>query len=137
MRPEAGFLPPCRRRADRAPSGRGDDSGIGPGRPGLAELIRSRDRLAIQNVVPTYLEQVLRAARGAGLSEQEAENVTQATLTTFIERASEFEGRSHVRTWIFGILYPKIAEARRRIDRDREVAHLDEALEARFDLAGG
>ena len=104
--------------------------------PGLPELVRSRDRLAIQTVVQTYLDQVLRAARGAGLSEQEAEDVTQATFTTFIERVSEFEGRSHVRTWIFGILYRKIAEARRRVDRDREVAHLDEVFEARFDQAG-
>ena len=105
--------------------------------PGLPELIRSRDRLAIQTVVQTYLEQVLRAARGAGLSEPEAEDVTQATFTTFIDTAPRFEGRSHVRTWIFGILYRKIAEARRRRDRDPEMAHLDEVFEARFDQAGG
>ena len=32
--------------------------------PGLPELVRNRDRLAIQTVVQTYLDQVLRAARG-------------------------------------------------------------------------
>jgi hypothetical protein len=40
--------------------------------------------------------------------------VTQDTFATFLETASRFDGRSHVRTWLFGILYKKISEARRR-----------------------
>ncbi len=107
------------------------------GDPGLAARIRERDPFALQSVSRAYLNQVLRAARAAGLTPEQAEDVTQATFTTFIDKASEFEGRSHVRTWIFGILYRKIAEARRRRDRDRTMTALDESYESRFDPFGG
>ena len=78
---------------------------ITPEDPDLAAQVRAGDRTAIQTVVETYLAQILRAARGAGLDPQQAEDVTQATFMTFIEVAPRFEGRSSVRTWLFGILY--------------------------------
>ena len=83
-----------------------------------------------------YLAQILRAARGAGLDPQQAEDVTQATFTTFVEVAPRFEGRSSVRTWLFGILYKKIAEARRARQRARQMDEIDEAFERRFDASG-
>ena len=107
-----------------------------PEDPNLAAQIRAGNRPAIQTVVETYLAQVLRAARGAGLAPQEAEDVTQATFATFIESAPRFEGRSRVRTWLFGILYKKIAEARRAGQRDRQNEEIDEAFERRFDADG-
>ena len=66
--------------------------------PQLAARVRAGDADALQLVVQAYLPQILRAARGAGLDASEAEDVTQATFTTFLETASRFEGRSHVRT---------------------------------------
>lgn len=105
-------------------------------RPDLAERIRARDREALQVVVETYLPQILRAARGAGLKPQEAEDVAQNTFTTFVESAERFEGRSHVRTWIFGILYRKISETRRQLGRDRQMDDIDEVFESRFDENG-
>ena len=72
----------------------------------------------------------------AGLAPQDAEDVTQATFATFIESAPRFEGRSSVRTWLFGILYKKIAEARRAGQRDRQNEELDEGFERRFDARG-
>ncbi|MCI0657220.1 MAG: sigma-70 family RNA polymerase sigma factor, partial [Acidobacteria bacterium] len=65
-----------------------------------------------------------------------AEDVTQATFATFLERAPEFEGRSHVRTWLFGILYKKIAEARRQLLRDEPVDDIKERLNQRFGPEG-
>ena len=107
-----------------------------PTDPDFAAQIRQGDRTAIQTAVEAYLGQILRAARGAGLAAQEAEDVTQATFTTFIESAPRFEGRSSVRTWLFGILYKKIAEARRAGQRDRQHEEIDEAFERRFDARG-
>ncbi len=107
-----------------------------PEDPDLAARIRASDPAAIRAVVETYLAQILRAARGAGLDPQQAEDVTQATFTTFIEVAPRFEGRSSVRTWLFGILYKKIAEARRARQRDRQMDEIDEAFERRFDASG-
>ena len=107
-----------------------------PSDPGFAARIRDGDRTAIETAVEAYLGQILRAARGAGLAPQEAEDVTQATFTTFIQSAPRFEGRSSVRTWLFGILYKKIAEARRAGQRDRQTEEIDEAFERRFDARG-
>jgi len=104
--------------------------------PGFAAQIRKRDAQALEEVVHAYLPQVLRAARGAGLPSQLAEDVAQDTFVTFIETAPRFEGRSHVRTWLFGILYKKIAAARRNLRRDNEMDDIEEVFEQRFDAAG-
>jgi RNA polymerase sigma-70 factor (ECF subfamily) len=94
------------------------------------------DREALAAVVDAYLDQVVRAARGAGLDQQQAEEVGQNTFATFIETAPRFEGRSHVRTWVFGILYRKIQEARRGFAKDRRMDDIDEVFESRFDPTG-
>jgi RNA polymerase sigma-70 factor (ECF subfamily) len=105
-------------------------------RQSFAERIRARDPAALQAVVGTYLQQVLRAARGAGLASERAEDVAQVTFATFLEKAEEFVGRSHVRTWLFGILYKKIAEARRQKRRDERMADIDGDIDQRFDANG-
>ena len=102
----------------------------------FAARVRAGDRDALQTVVETYLGQILRAARGAGLDPQRAEEATQATFATFIEKAEQFEGRSHVRTWLFGILYKKIAEARRELQREIQMDDIEDVVERRFNPAG-
>ncbi len=94
------------------------------------------DAAALEQVVHAYLPQLLRAARGAGLALERAEDVAQDTFVTFIEIAPRFEGRSHVRTWLFGILYKKIAAARRGLRRDQEMDDIDDVFEQRFDNTG-
>ena len=102
----------------------------------MSERIRRKDPETLQAVVRAYLAQVLRAARAAGMDSQNAEEVTQATFTTFLENAAQFKGKSHVRTWLFGILYNKIAEARRQLGRKRRTDDIDEVMEQHFDSSG-
>ncbi len=104
--------------------------------PRLAARIQSGDREAIGAVAHNYLPQILRAARASGLTPQRAEDVTQATFQAFIEAASRFEGRSKVRTFLFGILYRKIAEARRETMRDARTDSIDDVMEGRFRADG-
>ena len=104
--------------------------------PDFAARIRERDAQALEEVVRRYLPQILRAAAGAGLAPQLAEDVAQDTFVTFVETATRFEGRSHVRTWLFGILYKKIAAARRNLGRDNEMDDIEAVFEQRFDNAG-
>jgi len=104
--------------------------------PALAERIRRRDPTALRETVRLYLPQILRAARGAGMDPDAAEDLAQAVFVTFIEKAHRFEGRSLVRTWLFGILYRKIAEARRKQGRDAAMDDIDTVFEKRFDAAG-
>ncbi|MFW6088878.1 MAG: sigma-70 family RNA polymerase sigma factor [Gemmatimonadota bacterium] len=89
----------------------------------------------MSQVVKTYLGQIFRAARGAGFDASRAEDVAQATFATFLETVDRFEGRSSVRTWLFGILHRKIHEAR-RIDQRHDSDDIDEVFESRFDSDG-
>ena len=104
--------------------------------PDFATRIRERDAQALEEVVRRYLPQILRAAGGAGFAPQLAEDIAQDTFVTFIETAARFEGRSHVRTWLLGILYKKIAAARRNLGRDKEMDDIEAVFEHRFDDAG-
>jgi RNA polymerase sigma-70 factor (ECF subfamily) len=113
-----------------------EGTATGADQAALAARIREREPAVIEEVVHAYLPQILRAALGAGLDQPLAEDVTQSTFATFIESAHRFEGRSHVRTWLFGILYNKISETRRRQKRDRETDDIDEVFEQRYSSGG-
>jgi len=102
----------------------------------LAGDIRRRDPEAFQAVVHNYLPQIVRAARASGLSPDRAEDVAQETFQAFVEVAARFEGRSKVRTFLFGILYRKIAEARREVTRERRSDPIDEVMEGHFRAYG-
>jgi len=104
--------------------------------PGFIARLQRRDEDALEAVIHAYLPQIYRAARGAGLDAQNAEDASQATFTTFLEKIDSFEGRSHVRTWLFGILYHKIAETRRAVHREETAEDIDEVMEQRFDERG-
>ena len=100
--------------------------------------------LDIEAAVDDYFLHVFRAARGAGLDDTEAEEITQETFATLLERADDFEGRSQVRTFLFGILYNKLREHRRWLGKERRYQSIDDseveepldALSGRFDEAG-
>ncbi len=102
----------------------------------IPQRIRARDPEVLESAVREFLPQVVRAARGAGFSEAEAEDVAQATFLTFFEKAESFEGRSHVRTWLFGILYRKLLERRRAMKRDQQIDDIDDFMDRRFDQSG-
>jgi RNA polymerase sigma-70 factor (ECF subfamily) len=104
--------------------------------PAFVRRVQAKDPEALAAVVRAYLGQIQRAARGAGLAPHEADDVAQATFTTFIETADRFEGRSHVRTWLFGILYKTIAGRRRELDKERRMDDIEDTLESRFDDSG-
>lgn len=104
--------------------------------PRAAETIRAGDPEALAAVVDAYLPEVLRAARGAGLPADEAEEVVQETFIGFLQAAPRFEGRCHVRTFLFGILYRKISDARRSREQARRHDPIDAVVEARFQPNG-
>ena len=104
--------------------------------PDFLTLLKCRDESAMQEFMTAHLPQIFRAARGAGLNEQNAEDVSQNTFITFIEKIGEFEGRSNVRTWLFGILYHKISETRRSSLREGQSDDIDDIMESRFKTNG-
>ncbi len=104
--------------------------------PAFVERLRTGEAEATQAVIRAYLPQIVRAARGAGLPADEAEDVAQATFLTFLNVVKRFEGRSHVRTFLFGILYKKVAERRRQQARERRTDSIDDVMESRFSPDG-
>jgi len=71
-----------------------------------------------------------------GFAEPEAEDMVQDVFRTFLERLDSFEGRSQLRTWLFGILHRKGLERRRASVLDERVDPIDEVFESRFDTKG-
>ena len=104
--------------------------------PKIVARVQARDDDFMRELVRVLLPQLIRAARGAGLSADLAEDTAQNTLVTFIEKAPTFDGRAKVRTWVFGILYRKILESHRASRRDREMEDIDEVMELRFRADG-
>ncbi len=104
--------------------------------PDFLARLKKRDPETLRRLVRLYMPQILRAARGAGLNAQNAEDVTQNVFLTFLEKIEDFEGRSHVRTWLFGILYRKISEMRRAAQKDSTAEDIDDVMEKRFRTDG-
>lgn len=102
----------------------------------LLEGIRSRHASAWEALVDTYLPQLLRAGRGMGFSVDEAQDLAQSVFLALMENIGNFEGRSHIRTYLFGIFYNKVSEHLREKRRERENDPIDEVIESRFDRAG-
>jgi RNA polymerase sigma-70 factor (ECF subfamily) len=103
---------------------------------GEVARLRARDPEALANAVGDHAKPLYRAARGMGFRESEAEDLVQDVFTTFLETLDRFEGRSQVRTWLFGILHHKVLEKRRESYRDERNDPIDEVFESRFDTKG-
>ena len=104
--------------------------------PELTRRIQAREADAIRSVVRANLPIMVRAARAAGLDRDRAEGVAQDVFVTLVEKAHTFDGRARVRTWLFGILYRKIQEARRKVRRDEQMEEIDQVMETRFEANG-
>jgi len=99
-------------------------------------LLKSRDNGAIETVVRAYTETLYRGALGLGFNEQTAEELVQQVWNTFFDVVPNFEGRSHVRTFIFGILYNKASEMRRELKRYETTDNIEETMNSRFAADG-
>lgn len=98
--------------------------------------IRQRDPATLEAVARETLPSLVRAARAAGLGTDDAHDAVQETLLVFVQKANQFDGRASVRTWLFGILFRKVAERRRAVAREQAVDDIEAVVDARFDAAG-
>ncbi|MGP8245307.1 MAG: RNA polymerase sigma factor [Bryobacteraceae bacterium] len=100
------------------------------------DRLRRRDPDALAEAVHDHARPLLRAAKALGFAPEAAEDLVQDVFTTFIERLDSFEGRSQLRTWLFGIMHRKAMERRRASVMDDRMDPIDEAFDARFDASG-
>lgn len=101
-------------------------------RDDLLVKLRRRDPSVLTATVNEHTRPLYRAARGLGFQESEAEDLVQEVFATFLETLDRFEGKSQVRTWLFGILHRKVLERRREMYREGETDSIEDVFESRF-----
>jgi len=93
---------------------------------------------SLKQAVADHTGPLLRGALALGWTLSDAEELVQDTFAAFLDGAARFEGRSALRTYLFGILYNKARELRRK--RAKELGSDDleaeAAFRARFDAGG-
>ena len=100
------------------------------------ERLRRRDPEALADAAGEHARPLFKAARALGFDEAGAEDLVQDVFATFLERLDSFEGRSQLRTWLFGILYRKALERHRASIMADRMDPIDEVFESRFDARG-
>lgn len=103
--------------------------------PSVADL-RARKPEVLTAMVNEHLPVLLAGALSIGLSRPDAEEVVQETFVAFLSGLDRFEGRSSVRTYLFGILYHKASNLRAKARREEGSDDIEAVVAARFDGTG-
>ncbi|MBX3274541.1 MAG: sigma-70 family RNA polymerase sigma factor [Sandaracinaceae bacterium] len=106
-----------------------DGPGSGAHRVGAA----AAPRLRLEEVYDAHVDFVWRSARRMGVPQEAVDDVVQEVFLVVHRRLDDFEGRSSVKTWLFGILLRVVSDHRRRHRRKGGLAPLPEALAAEPD----
>src|SRR6185503_1457912 len=110
---------------------------------------RARRRTWFAKVYDAHFTFVWRSARRLGTPEANLDDVVQEIFMVAFRRQDEFEGRSSVKTWLYGIVFnvvrahrrelaqkhPEVIDGDRRADSDRLIDSLDDDRRAVFVLA--
>lgn len=100
--------------------------------PQFLDRLKALDESAVNEVVCAYTSHLVSAGMGQGLGEDQSQDVCHNTWITFFEVLPRFEGRSHIRTFLFGIFYHKVSEYRRQKMKFENYDPIDDILESRF-----
>ena len=91
---------------------------------------------AVEALIEEYASPLLAAACSWGLPRADAEETVQDALVDFLEALKRFEGRSSLKTYLFGVLYNKCLERRRKSAREQATEDIEGAFDARFGSFG-
>jgi RNA polymerase sigma-70 factor (ECF subfamily) len=98
----------------------------------LLTRLRRRDEATLTVTVHEHARPLYRMARSMGFKESEAEDLVQDTFAVFLETLERFEGRSQLRTWLFGILHYKMLERRRAMQQQETFDPIDADFDRLF-----
>ena len=101
----------------------------------ISEL-KARKPGAVEALVEEHSSGMLAAARSWGLPLADAEETVQDALLDFLSALDRFEGRSSLKTFLFGVLYNKCLERRRKSRREEATEDVEAAFEGRFGFLG-
>jgi len=98
--------------------------------------LKERRPGAVEALVEEFASPLLAAARSWGMSLPDAEETVQDALVDFLAALDRFEGRSTLKTFLFGVLFNKCSERRRKAARELATEDVEGAFDARFGLFG-
>ena len=85
------------------------------------ELLTPQPRHDTASVFREHAAYAWRVLRRLGVHESDVEDVCQEVFVVIHRRLAEFEGRSSVRTWVYGICVRAASDYRKRAHRRREL----------------
>jgi RNA polymerase sigma-70 factor (ECF subfamily) len=88
--------------------------------PRHSSFLRDRSELSLEGIFSEHAAYVWRLLGRLGVPPRDVPDVCQEVFITVHRRLPEFEGRSSVKTWLFGICY-RLAQSYRRSSRAREL----------------
>jgi len=98
--------------------------------------LKNKDNESVTLLVKEYTSHLMNASFGLGFGESDSEELVQSVWSAFFQNISHFEGRSHIRTYIFGIFYNKSKELRRDRNKYTSSTPFEDIMEDKFDLNG-
>jgi len=98
----------------------------------LLKNLKIKNPAVLTEIVNQHADALLCAAWGLGWRGTDAEDLVQDVFVTFLGNCDRFEGRSTIKTFLFGILYNKTLEKRRDMSREQATDPIDDVFEERF-----
>jgi RNA polymerase sigma-70 factor (ECF subfamily) len=98
--------------------------------------LKAKDPEVFAETVKAHSQSIFKACLGLGFNKSEADDITQNVWMTFFDVVEKFEGRSSIRTFLFGILYNKASEHRRFMNRLEGSDDIEKIIDDHFDRSG-
>lgn len=96
----------------------------------LLAKLQAKDPLTISHLVVEFTRPLYRASLGLGFNAEQAEELVQETFVTFADVVHRFAGKSKVKTFLYGIFYNKVREARRELLKAKTLRSFEETMES-------
>ncbi len=106
------------------------DAPATPDGPPTTPVVAATSAPPFADVYEQHFEFVWRSARRLGVPEASLDDVVQDVFVTVYRRLPDFEGRSQVKTWVFGILRNMVNDLRRSQRRKPTEALVVEPVDA-------
>lgn len=98
--------------------------------------LKARRPGAVEGLIDEFTSPLLASALSWGLPRADAEEAVQDALVDFLSALERFEGRSTLKTYLFGVLFHKCSERRRKARREEATEDVEAAFDARFGYLG-
>lgn len=100
------------------------------------EALKSRAPGAVEALVEEHSTGLRAAALAWGLPLADAEETVQDALLDFLKALDRFEGRSSLKTFLYGVVYNKCLERRRKSAREQATEDVEAAFASKFGMLG-